>query len=351
MGRTMVVVWVAFLLGCPDSHPVADGGRDAASVETRDTPLDPPRVDAGPECLAGVRACPLGFSCEPTGDTFHCVERADAGVETPILTSLLGPADYGCLGAATAPSAGPAIDYSVELYSFGAGDPVRAVGVRLFADDTPTVDCGPSCRDYTTSSLGAFPVTGPASRWIAYRSSARVGATMATTMVETLAVHVAAPSTPGIVLQARAVSLATLNLVPAAFGVKRVAGSPLLLGEVRDCRGEPIRGATVRLFAASGSEVIPGETLESPRIQYFDGMTNPDEAASHTAEDGLYAGFNLEAPGIGGGSLRAEAWGVLTRGGPLTRIGCEQIELIADGASLLTLGPTRTDYPVDHPCR
>jgi hypothetical protein len=311
-GTALGVLLASGLAGCPTNPPPADGSmRDAPSV--------------GPNLPAATNGTPSN----PT----------------------MSPANYACLGTATGPMPGTDITYPFQLRGFGSGDEVRTARVWFFPDNILADTCTGSCIEFTTDMMGNGSVTSPASGWYAYRVFQRNGATMASTYVDSVQVNEPAPGPGGGTVEANAVSVSTLNLIPAAYGFMRVPTTAIVAGEVQDCDGDQVRGAIVRLFNADGSEIIHDpEGVTAPHIQYFDGMENPDNATEYTQVDGLYAAANLTAPATGFGSIRAEAWGIPSEGAELTRLGCEVVGIYSDGVSIVNIGPERSDYPLGHPC-
>lgn len=316
--------------------------------------------------LGILNGCPGGTTTPPDagppptdgggGHVFPTLPRATNGTPAMPEASL---ANYDCVGTRTAPTPGANVSYTFELRGFGSGDAVANARVFFFPDNVPqTVDCTSasptctgSCITFTTDSSGNGSVMGPASAWYAYSICPRPGATMASTYVDSLQINESAPAAGGTAVEGNAVSVSTLNLIPAAFGFTRVPDSAIVAGEISDCDGDQVRGGYVRLFDASGAELLSvPDVNDAPHIQYFDGNENPDGSTTFSQVDGLYAAANIPAPASGFAAVRAEAYAVIEDGGAPVLVSCESVGVYADGVSIVNLGPLRSDYPAGHPC-
>lgn len=304
-----------------------DAGVPTDACVRRDVGNDADAGDAGPG--PGLPAVTNGTTSNPTAEA----------------------ANYGCLGTVSAPPPGATISYGVELRGLGSGEPVAAARIWFLPDNRVTTTCTGSCVEVTTDASGNGTMSGPSGAWLAYRVFPRSGSTMATTFVGSFGVNTVAPTVAGGVVTARAVSVSTRNLIPAAFGFTRVPTTAMAVGAVRDCDGEAVRGAIIRLFQSDGTELVSDRSVnDAPHIQYFDGNGNPDGTTVFTQVDGLYAGANVPPPATGLADVRAEAWGVRSAGGPLELLGCEVVGVTSDGVSLVDIGPMRADYDPMHPC-
>lgn len=313
--RFGAVLGVSALLGCPTPTPREDsgmGGTDAPIVETETPPLT------------------TGTPSNPTE----------------------APAVFGCVGTATGPMPGADVDFTLQLRGFGSGDEVRGARMHFFPDNLPTLDCTGSCIEVTTDMMGNAAVTAPANGWYAYHVFFRMGGSAGSTYVDSVQINEPAPAASGGTTEGNAVSAGTLALIPAVItGVARPAGTALIAGRVDDCAGDPTRGATIRAYTADGAR-IPSNWDDgvAPQVRFFDGEENPDDEATYTQVDGLYAVLNLPAPEDGFEDIRIEAWGVTAEGAEPILLGCEQVGVYADGVSIVNVGPLRNDYPAGHLC-
>jgi hypothetical protein len=135
-------------------------------------------------------------------------------------------------------------------------------------------------------------------------------------------------------LTAPALSQATWQLVSMET---RNVGS-FALGTVRDCAGAAVHRAHVRAFdSRSGRELlIAGRGVVAYANAH--GNTFDDD---RTEIDGVYiAQFDTQDVG------RIEAWGLRTVGGPEVLLGCETVELVATGGTMLVdIAPLAGDAP------
>jgi hypothetical protein len=327
-------------------------------------PMPPGELDASPDasgCTPDGPSCPSGSDCRFVGGEYRCVTRADIGVELdagtdaprdapradtppdggPTLPAPTAPSgvdsDLGCVGSRTAPVGGTPATYSVRLRGVVGGGIAAGVPLSYYPDDLPVEPCTAPCISGVTDGRGALPVTGPMGGWFAFRNAATA------TFLPAVSVHLLAGA--GVLnVNVFGMSVATRDTVLASLGVTRTTGTAVLFGTVRDCAGAATRGAVIRLLDASGAELVPPPG--GPLLGYFDGAGAAAPTAIFTATDGQYFAGNVP---LSAGPLRVEAWANV--GGGLTRIACETIPLVADGASVLTLGPLRTDYALGDGCR
>lgn len=252
------------------------------------------------------------------------------------------PANFACLGTPTAPTAGAAIDFTANFYSFGATDPVPDAPVQIFTTNVVGPTCAaPDCATYTTDASGNATITAPASAWLAYRVPATGD------FVDTIGYNRDAPAAATDTLDLPVVSMMTLGFIPALFFRTRVPGTGVVSGNLSDCDGNTVEGAQLHLFRG-GTEIQPGSGMTDFFVGYFNAATGlPSRTAKWTDADGIYASANVEATTD---LVRVEVWAVLTEGGEPERVACEAIQVAADAVSIISAGPTRGDYPAGHPC-
>ena len=278
-----------------------------------------------------------------------------SGSTLPPPTQDLGttPADFACVGTATAPVGGELIPVTMTLLSFGQDD--RAADTRVcFCPDnvlSPEAIAGTGCgvcQDATSDVDGELSVMARAGGWYAYRVFRHgvPGGTSRTTFLDSAQVNETAPMTAGGTVDGNAVSALTANTIPAAELIARTPGTTTIAGRVQDCDG-PIRGAIVRAFHADGTRIPEGVNVGDPHYRFFNGTEMPDANATFTAGDGLYIVANI-VPASVGEVIRVETWANVD--GVDAQIGCEAISIFPDGISIVNPGPTRSDYPAGHPC-
>jgi len=317
-GRMRVPVVIGRTADPPDGG-VADGGPGEADAGPDDAgPYDAGAPDAGPPPTA-----PVGY-----GDS----------------RDSLTVADFACRGSVTAPSEmGADADFDVEIQDFQSSNPIEGLAVDVFADDEPSAGCGPGCVRRLSDATGTIPANDVAGSWFAYRINAGVGiqAGVAADYVQMLGYHLAAPM-DGARTTVFAIQDATIRTIEALLGLSEAPGTADLAGYLTDCEGEPIANATVRVFDASG-EIPLGLGATGPRAYYFTGGL-PGVRETSTNVDGLFGAANVPVPMDG--RLRVELWGRTSAGDPPSRLACEAVEVVADGLTLLNVGPLRADGPM-----
>jgi hypothetical protein len=280
----------------------------------------------------------------------------DAGGEM-LPTLPMSSAPLTCAGMRTAPTGGSAVTVNMDLQSFGQnGDHAANVTVCLCGSNVFSMEalaamaggsCGMGCELRTTDMTGhASFTTAQAGGWYAYRVFAKTGPTMATTFLDSIQVNEDTPMSGGNVT-ANAVSALTANTISAAELITRAPGTVTMAGRVRDCMGNDLPNAIVRVFHANGTPILEGMDIGDPHYRYFDGMENPDANAMYTGADGLWLAANV-TPNSPAELIRVEAYA--NTGSGTQRIGCEAVQAFADGVSIVNIGPLRSDYPAGHPC-
>jgi hypothetical protein len=283
----------------------------------------------------------------------------DAGmaIMLPVLSTgtmanpTMGTPDHACAGTRTQPAPGAELDVNFQLRYFGEGSAARNTRVWFFADNVIRDTCEPAnCQEFTSAmDTGNAMVRAAASSWYAYRVFARMGPTAGTTVVDSVQYNEEAPAASGGSVEGNAVAQQTLNLIPAVLGFTREPGRALVAGEVQDCAGNPMYGATIRMYDGD-AEIPEGELNADPHYRFFNGDSSPDAAQMWTNSDGLYAAANIPPPAAGG-LVRIEAWGRRTEADTVpVRLGCEAARMLVDGVTIVNIGPERSDYPAGHPC-
>ena len=311
-----------------------------------------------------LAACNNGGGTPDSGPAPDGGNGVDSGgsVTAPVLTPAMvtgGAADLACGGSSTEPTAGALVATTMTLESFGEhGD--KAPNTRLCfcpdnvipAEALAGTGCG-SCQDVMSDATGQVSVMARAGGWYAYRVFAHTGTTMGTTFLDSIQVNEPAPAAAGGTVTGNAVSQLIALTISEAQLITRDPTKSTVAGRIMDCDGNDISGAIVRMFRADGSEIIevdPGAAA-GVHYRYFNGDESPDASATATASDGLYVGLNVP-PNSMGETIRVEAWAYTGTDamGESHRIGCETVQLFANGVSIVNIGPERSDYPVGHPC-
>ncbi len=258
-----------------------------------------------------------------------------------------GPANFGCRGSVTAPSGSGDVTFTVTAKDFFDGNPVEGLMVQFFPDGMPTLDqtCTGMCQAVTTDASGQASVMGSEGAWYAYRVLPGSGIDNGTPSdyIGVVQFNEETPADGG---------NGTLNVVKGStrdsilllLGVSQEDGTAVVTGEVLDCDGAPVSNATVRVFDSSG-EIPLGFARSGPRAFYFNGASSPTPRGAQrmTNNDGLFGAANVPLPSDN--QLRVETWGALTEGGQPEMLGCEQIQVGADGITIINVGGTRSDGP------
>lgn len=254
-------------------------------------------------------------------------------------------ADFSCLGMRTAPAAGAAGEFTAHVHDFqgGTDTPTPMVELQVFPDNLVAAACEGTCVTSMTDANGDTMVTAPADGWFAYR----VPSPADDDPVTTIGYNRAAPAAGGTV-NLPTVSLAVIGLIPSLFMRTRVVGTGVVSGSLSDCMGRGVRGARLRLFRSGEGEIMPGPGRMDFFVGYFSAASGlPSSRATFTDVDGIYASANVAATTD---LVRVEVWAVLTEGGEEERVACEAIQVAADAVTIISVGPTRNDYPAGHPC-
>lgn len=309
MGRWWILgcasVVALSMVACEDGDG-GGGGQDAA----------PP--DAGEETVLGVLA------------------HAEGGA--------VGPADYACRGTRTAPTGGDEVSFTGSVEDFFTEMAVEGLTVQYFPDNLPSVDgsCMGSCVELTSNASGDVSLSGPEGGWIAYRVQAGDGvqAGASREYIEAVQSNVVVPAEGGSE-NLIAVSASTRATIISLLGVSPQDGTATITGQVTDCAEGAVQHARVRVFDSSG-EVEFGSDRSGPRTFYFAGGT-PNARQRATNTDGIFGATNVPIPA--GEPVRVEIWGSMADDEPEELLGCEETVVIADGITIINIGPLRSDAP------
>ena len=308
-------------------------GDDSGSTPDAGPGVDSGGVDAG-TADAGPMLPPL-----QKGDVHPGSEPEEAFLIDPATAV---PADFSCMGTRTEPAEGASISFTLTVEDFQEGNPVPEVCVEFYPDNV--VATGDTCEGMTTDASGNVTVMDAADSWYAYRVFPKDGPTAATTVVGSVQYNEPAPAMEGGSATGNSVSGATIELIPVVLGFNRAAGTAVIAGQVHDCVDDPVYGAHVRIYDASGNLIPEGTGNREPHYRYFDGEDFPSSEQPYSHVDGLYAIANLPVPSAGT-AFFMELWGRTTADAQLELLGCEQGTLYADTVTILNIGPMRSDGP------
>ncbi|WP_236606903.1 hypothetical protein [Sandaracinus amylolyticus] len=267
----------------------------------------------------------------------------DAGPPPPALTG-----DLSCVGTRTAPTGGAASTFTGHVYDFQSGEAssVGGVAVDYFPDNVVSEACAGTCVTNTPGADGNVAgLTGMEGAWFAYRVAAGTGSG-GSVPVLTVGYNRQVPATGG-TAQLPSVSSMTIGFIPSLYRRMRLPGTAIVSGSFTDCAGAPVGNAVVRVFRGS-TEIAPGANPTDFFAGYFGNTRLPDATRTTTNPmNGLFAAANAEATTD---PIRVELWGSRTEGAAAERVACEEIQVFADGVTIVTLGPLRNDYAAGSPC-
>ncbi len=253
------------------------------------------------------------------------------------------PAQTSCVGARAMPTAGAGVLATVEVEALAlSAFPVPMIPIQLFPGELIRASCDADCVSATTNASGLAAVTLPSGGWFGYRLPAAGAGAMAT--VPVLGQFFQFASTAGARVPVTAMSTTVASLFASQLNRELDATTSLVSGAFRDCDGQPVAYALIRMFRGS-TEICPGGCAPAdttmPRIT---GLS--DAAIPSRSTDGLtrFLGRFAAVVPATGGPLRIEAWGATTDGGPAELLGCEEVRVEPSTATITSIGPRRGDY-------
>lgn len=279
------------------------------------------------------------------------VAEADAASDAPALrvqAAYDGPErapDLSCLGARSEPPPsddGP--EFRVEVRDFQLESRLANLRVHAFFGAAPLGACAaPGCLNVTTDALGAATLRGqPGSTLRVEVPAERRGDNDALNPARSVHLGVRVPAA-GAPLALAAISEATRRYLPQNAGLAVTPGDAQLMGVARDCAGEAIKNARVRVFDAQGAEVTLGAT--GPGAAYTNVLHRPDRAQLATSFNGQFVVVNLPP----GPSYRVEAWGRVEGETAARRVSCAVLPTWPEAVTLRDLPPLRSPSMGD-PC-
>lgn len=259
---------------------------------------------------------------------------------------MLQNADFSCRGSATAPTAGADVTFDAVAGVFGSEDVAEGLTIQFYPDNQVMVDgtCNPPCIEGATDAMGALSVTAPADAWYGYRIEGGMAMVngLPQEFITVVQTNEEAPAMDGDSVGMSAITAALRDQIVLLLGTSAEPGTATITGFNFDCNGEAVANANIRVFDDSGQVEI-GFVPSGPREFYFNGDQFPQGSQRRTNTDGLYGVANLPIPASGG--YRVEIWGAVEDGMPAEMLGCEQIDVVADGVTIINVGPTRSDGP------
>jgi len=308
------------LVACGDD-PGTDAGTDT-NVEVTDT--------------GGVEVdAPVATGCGTDG--LRCLT---------IGTDHMGTPNMACLGQETAPM-GDDREISFNLVKRGTATTDIAGPFEIWTSNV----IGASCAAASADCIAVDEVTGGnamatvSGGWYAYRAAANAAANTFATVGYNRP-PAAAGGTDTITTIDAGVFSAAINLI--RMGLARDIEDGILLGDAADCDGASLEGVTVRIFNNAGTELAPGTEPNDMGLAYRSDGALPAPRFTTTDESGGYAAANVPIPADD--LVNVVTYGTLAEGEARRVIGCEQVSVAANVVTILSLGPSRMDYPVGSVC-
>lgn len=288
------------------------------------------------DTMTGDDLGPGGNPFQPPGLPPASLGEGGVGDPTAETTS---PADFACLGSRTEPAGGDDKMFTLQIREFNSDMAFEGLDVCFFPDNEVSLD---SCTGdmLTTDASGNVSVTAPEGGWYAYRVFPNEMGSASTNIQDSVQINEPVPT--GDTSDANSVSEATLGLIPVVLGFSAADDTALIAGTVQDCAEDPVYGAVVRMYDASGALIEETPAATTPKYRYFDGDNFPSPDNQWTHVDGLYAAGNIPVP-AGGTTITVEVWGELD--GEFQVIGCEEVPALQNAISIINVGPLRSDGP------
>jgi hypothetical protein len=303
---------------------------------------DDPEVDAGTDTggevtdTGGVEVdAPVAAGCGTDG--LRCLTIGADHMGTP---------NMACLGQETAPM-GDDREISFNLIKRGLSSTDITGPVEIWTNNIIGADCaaaGDDCfvLDETMAANAMGTVSGG---WYAYSADANATANTFATVGYNRP-PAAAGGTDTITTIDAAVFASAINLIRS--GLARDVEDGILLGDAADCDGEALEGVTSKIFDNTGTELAPGTAPNDMGLAYRSDGALPNPSFLTTDESGGYAAANIPIPSDG--IVNVVIYGTLEEGGDRQVIGCEQVSVAPNVVTILSLGPSRMDYPAGSVC-
>ena len=255
------------------------------------------------------------------------------------------PANFGCVGSNTAPTAGDPVAGTVTFTALALSPfPVAMGDVEVFPG--ATVGAAGSGMAGTTAADGTFGVTLPAGGWFGYRMAA--AGTGSTASVPVVGHFYTGGDAAGGNVGVTAISSSVADIIAGQLNRELTTDTAAVSGSVRDCDTEETANIQIRFFRGD-TEIVsgPASDVTSPRITGLgDGAIPSATSSGLTAYFGRFGGIVPSA----GGAVRIEAWGVIEDGGAPTLVGCEEVLVEPATITVAVIPALRNDYPAGSGC-
>ena len=320
-GLLNVICAIALLSGCP------------AAVATDAGPL--PGTDSGPVADTGP---PDAGPAACGADGLPCLTVGTASMNMP--------ADMACTRSEPAP--GTASSRTLRLVARGTGiAPIMNGAFEIWPGNAVGATCtAPACVMLTSGATDGTVTTSLDDGYFAYHVPQNASAMTYRAIGYNRTAS--AGATTDIIATPSAIFMAAIGGIRMGFMADPV--DAILLGDVSDCDGEEMRGVTVRMFAADGTEIMNPATVGplDPGLAYRNAGVFPRADMTTTDYSGGYAAGNI--PILADPRVAVVAYGTTTMGGTRGIIACEEVVVGANAMTFLSFGPYRSDYPVGNLC-
>ncbi len=268
--------------------------------------------------VLGLATAPVDSGVDPNRDA----ARPDAGPPrlAPVVVGIdLDPANYACLGTRVISPTGALVPVELRVIDWQDRAPRASYQLRaILAPPNPDLefDCSttPDCVMATSDASGAAAVTLPSGPvWFDVVQFDPMGMFIDDRHAPVRQVHfpIDVPVGGGVV-ELEAVSQRTHT----AVGGFTIHFGQLAMGHVRDCDGQAVQRARVRVFdETEGAEI----TDTGGMLTYGTTSGLPTGGGVRTGADGTFLVDNF----VGVQSVRLEAWGQLVLDGPEVMLACE----------------------------
>jgi hypothetical protein len=272
------------------------------------------------------------------GDANRDAARSDVGPPplAPVVVGIdLDPADYSCLGTRDVPANGSLVPVDLHVVDWHDGNFRASYQLRVLLTppllDSET-DCSftPDCVFATSDATGHAEVMIPSGPvWIDVVGFDPMGTFIDDRHTPARQAHLPlVVPVEGGPLEIEAVSQRTRGAVGGFVSTS--------LGRVRDCRGQRVQRARIRVFDQIGGSELP---RESSPVTYGSTSGLPFGGTDRTGPDGTFLVDNQ----TGIASVRLEAWGQLVVGGPEVMLACELREITSGQLVVAELVPAAAD--------
>lgn len=319
---------------CALAPGCGSGGAPGADAAT-DVPGDLSPSDAPSDAVVSDASDAAAVDA-PAPTTLRVQSAFDAPERAPDLRCL------GQRGPLTAGQDGPT--FPIEVRDFQLESVVPGQVLRAYFGDTALGACAlPGCLEITADGQGRASLRGtPGAALRVETLAARRGENEALNPTHAVAFDVIPPADGG-TLRVTSISESTRRYMPQSAGLAVDASTAQGMGVVRDCAGEPLKYATMRVFRADGSEVTLGAS--GPGVAYTNVVHRPEREQRTTNFNGQWLVVNLPP----GATYRVEAWGTPEGERAPRRVACAVLPTWGESVTLRDPLPLRRPDPAD-PC-